>query len=162
MENASNALIIAGAILIAIIVLSIGVYLVVTYSKVGNSYEQEMTAVELTKFNTKFTVFQDRNDISAQEIVTLKNFIEKYNDENDPDVKIQIKKNAGSVICEYKNSSKKIKYTASLAKDDIDFLKKYSTKNNGTTTVQMTFTCNESDISWNNGKVESIKFILNP
>ena len=110
MENASNALIIAGAILIAIIVLSIGVYLVVTYSKVGNSYEQEMTAVELTKFNTKFTVFQDRNDISAQEIVTLKNFIEKYNDTVLEDKKINYSDVTGILMSSVKTIVNAVSY----------------------------------------------------
>lgn len=161
MENASNALIIAGTVLIAIIVLSIGVYLVSTYSRVGSAYEQEMSSAELTKFNAKFMAFQDRNDISAQEIVTLKNFVEKYNNENDPDINIQIKNKTGNVICVYKTASQKTKYTLGLAKDDIDFLKKYSTKDEGTETVQITFTCNEGDIGWSNGKVNSIVFKCN-
>ena len=82
MENASEALIIAGTILIAMIVLSIGVYLVVNYAQVGESYEQTRAETEITKFNTNFTVFEGRTDIKAQEIVTLYNFAQEYRENN--------------------------------------------------------------------------------
>ena len=82
MENASEALIIAGTILIAMIVLSIGVYLVVNYAQVGESYDQTRVETEITKFNTNFTVFEGRTDIKAQEIVTLWNLAKEYEKNN--------------------------------------------------------------------------------
>lgn len=85
MENASQALIIAGTILIALIVLSIGVYLVSTYSVVGESYDQSKESAELVKFNSRFTAFEGRDDITAQEIVTLYNYVISYNKGNNPD-----------------------------------------------------------------------------
>lgn len=88
MENASNALIMAGAILIALIILSIGVYLVSSYSQVGESYEQTQTITEITKFNSNFTIFEGRNDITPQEIVTLYNFVKNYNKNNGTNITI--------------------------------------------------------------------------
>ena len=71
MENASKALIMAGAVLIAIMVLTIGVYLVGELGKASDSYVQQLDTVQLQKYNSNFEVFIDRNDITAQEIVTV-------------------------------------------------------------------------------------------
>lgn len=90
MENASNALIIAGSILIAIIILSIGVLLFSSYTKVGESYEQTQATEALTKFNSKFTMFEGRTDITAQEIVSLVNYARNYNKEKETNIEINV------------------------------------------------------------------------
>ena len=71
MENASKALIMAGAVLIAIMIVTIGVYLVGELGKTSESYVQQLDTVELQKYNSNFEVFIDRTDITAQEIVTV-------------------------------------------------------------------------------------------
>lgn len=70
MENASNALLIAGGVLLAILVLSIGVYLVNNLRVTTDSYVQQLDAIELGKYNSNFEVFIGRHDVTAQEIVT--------------------------------------------------------------------------------------------
>jgi len=113
MENASNALIIAGSVLIAIIILSIGVLLFSTYTKVGESYEQTQTTEAVAKFNSKFTIFEERTDITAQEIVSIHNFVKEYNQEN--------------------NSNINIVYPAGITSIDIEFIKNNSVDNQGKT-----------------------------
>ena len=93
MENASNALIIAGSILIAIIILSIGVILFSSYSKIGESYEQTRVVERLTKYNSNFTIFEGRTDITAQEIVTLANYARDYNQENETAIEVKVQNN---------------------------------------------------------------------
>lgn len=133
MENASQALIIAGGILIAIMVLSVGVYLFVNYSKVSESYGQVQENKEINKFNTNFTKFKDRENITAQEIVTLKNFVANYNKQNGAEVEV-----------DYKDMTMK----------DAEFMKMYSVNDNGEIIY---FKC--TGITYeNNGKVKSIKF----
>ncbi len=133
MENASQALIIAGGILIAIIVLSVGVYLFVNYSKVSESYGQVQQNKEINKFNTNFTKFKGRTDITAQEIITLKKFTADYN-----------KQRETNVMVEYPDKTM----------EDVEFMKKYSVKDNGEITY---FVC--EDIAYgNDGRVEKIKF----
>ena len=90
MENASQALIIGGTILIAIIVLSMGVYLFTNASKVGESYQQSQELSELAKFNARFTAFEGRKDITAQEIVTLANYVINYNEQNETDIEVWV------------------------------------------------------------------------
>ena len=81
MENASKALLISGGILVAMLVISIGVYLFASYSDVGSSYEQTMEATEIQKFNVNFTKFEGRDDITIHEILTLANFAKQYEEQ---------------------------------------------------------------------------------
>lgn len=86
MDNASNALLLAGGMLIALIVLSIGVMLFSHYTQIGESYEQSQQFKSLEKFNEHFTRFAERTNITAQEIITLANFAKDYNKELDANI----------------------------------------------------------------------------
>ncbi len=90
MENASQALIIAGGILIAMLILSIGVFLFMSYNALGESFEQTMSATEIQKFNENFLKFEGRSDISIQEIVTLANFAKEYNEGKEDNEKVEV------------------------------------------------------------------------
>lgn len=79
MENATKALLIAGGVLIAIIIISIGLYLYSMFSNQSKEYNDIISATELEKFNSKFNVYIGRNDIKAQEIVSIVNFAKEYN-----------------------------------------------------------------------------------
>ena len=89
MENASKALLISGGILIAMLVISIGVYLFSNYRTIGMSYEENINATEINKFNVNFTKFEGRKDISIQEIVTLANFAKQYTEETSTNIKVR-------------------------------------------------------------------------
>lgn len=91
MENASKALVIAGSILIAMLILGIGVYLFAQYSEIGTEYERTLATNQTMSFNEKFYNFQNRTDITAQEIVTLAHFAINYNNpDNPPTVPVEI------------------------------------------------------------------------
>ena len=79
MENASKALLIAGGVLIAILILSVGVYLYTAFSNQSKEYSQIIQDTELQKFNSKFDVYVGRTDITAQEIVSIVNLAQEYN-----------------------------------------------------------------------------------
>lgn len=137
MENASQALIIGGTILLAILVLSVGVYLISSYSKAGESYEQTLSITEITKFNANFTKFIDRTNITAQEIITLKNFVENYKETNGTITEVK-----------YPGSERSEK----SEKADIEFITNNSTKY---------FRCEKNSIEYNSeGRVEKIEFKL--
>lgn len=74
MENASKALLMAGGVLIAIIVISIGVFLFLSYGEIGSNYEETTATNEVMKYNTNFTKFLGRQDITIQEIVSTISF----------------------------------------------------------------------------------------
>lgn len=78
MENATKALLIAGTVLIAIIMVATAVYLYSLFSNQTKEYDATISAVELEKFNSKFDVYIGRDDIKAQEIVSVVNLAKEY------------------------------------------------------------------------------------
>ena len=64
MENASKALIIAGAILLAILIISLGIMIYNQASGVVNN--NAMSEVDISTFNQKFTQYQGPNVRGAQ------------------------------------------------------------------------------------------------
>ena len=79
MENASKALLIAATVLIAIIMVSIAVYLFSIYSNQAEEYKARISTVEIEKFNSNFHVYVGREDIKAHEIVSIVNLAKEYN-----------------------------------------------------------------------------------
>lgn len=145
MENASQALIISGTILIALLVISVGVYLVVSYSKVSESYGQTQATDAITKFNANFTKFINREDILAQEIITLKNFAQNYDNEN----------GTKTTVVYPKISSIKPKED-----QDAEFIKAYEPKKTGLNTVEIQyFKCEKCEDKNEDGRIDYIKFV---
>ena len=79
MENATKALLIAGGVLIAIVIISIAVFLFISFSDRIKEYTEIISATELQKFNSKFEVHIGRTDITAQELISMANLSQKYN-----------------------------------------------------------------------------------
>ena len=73
MENASKALLMAGGVLIAILIISV---LVMTFQKTGNvskSYDKSVSQEEITKFNVNFTKYLGQ-DLTIHQAITITNF----------------------------------------------------------------------------------------
>ena len=73
MENASKALIIAGGVLIAILLLTLFTYL---FSKMANGTSKiydMMEQSEIAEFNQKFLNYKGRDDLTIQDVVTIIN-----------------------------------------------------------------------------------------
>lgn len=90
MENASKALFMAGGVLIAILVISLAVYLFTSYGRVQTSYDTTLESNEKIKFNTNFEKFKGRTDITAQEIVSIINFAKNYKINNQIHIEVKI------------------------------------------------------------------------
>ena len=88
MENASKALLIAGGILIAILIVTVAVYLFENYGSIGKSYDQTLQTTEIQKFNENFTRYEGREDVTIQEIVTLYNYVEEYKEKTGAEITI--------------------------------------------------------------------------
>ena len=119
MENASKALIIAGAILLAILIISLGV--IIYQQAAGVVNKNSMSDIEISTFNSKFTTYEG-NVKGSQVNSLLQTIIASNTDENNSDrmVKIDsstvkltsdnkgieqraINSNTYSVKCNYKN-----------------------------------------------------------
>ncbi len=74
MENASKALIIAGAILLAILIISLGIMIYNQAAGVVNN--NSMSEVEISSFNQKFTQYEGTNIRGAQVNALLNQIIQ--------------------------------------------------------------------------------------
>ena len=93
MENASKALIIAGAILLAILIISLGIMIYNQAAGVVNN--NAMTEVEVTSFNQKFEQYFGEN-VRGANVNSLLNAVRTNNMSTDDDSqKVTIAGNAG-------------------------------------------------------------------
>ena len=81
MENASNALIIAGGVLIGVVLLSVIVVAFQGASDLAKSYDTSIATTSLQAFNNTFEKFQDA-DVNIHDIITLAHFAKDYNTKN--------------------------------------------------------------------------------
>lgn len=97
MENASRALIIAGAVLIAVLILSIGVYLFYTYAQYSSNVYEKIESSQASQFNSQFLkyygmtyytitdasgkekVIQERIKCTVHDVITLANLAQQNN-----------------------------------------------------------------------------------
>ncbi len=79
MENASKALLMAGGLLIGILILSLAVYLFVTFGNDARTINEKIDSAKLTKFNAQFNIYADRDDITIYDIISLANLAEENN-----------------------------------------------------------------------------------
>lgn len=79
MENASKALIMAGTILIAILVLTVGVYIFINFSEFSKSNEEKQVKQELIMENNKFLKYDGRTDLKVQDMKSVTNLVKEYN-----------------------------------------------------------------------------------
>ena len=86
MENASKALIIAGAILISILLISVGVMVMSSTDEVTGGMEEEMNRAAIEEFNGKFA--QYAGDQKGASIKTLMNTMSSSNASSQHKVKV--------------------------------------------------------------------------
>lgn len=79
MENASDALIMAASVLLAMMIISLGVYL---FSSFANTAEESETIIfekNVNEFNSRFLKFENAEQITIHDIVSLANFARDNN-----------------------------------------------------------------------------------
>lgn len=80
MENASKALIMAGGVLIGVLIISLAVYLFVTFGQTSAEINSENSQKQLTQFNAKFTSYIGRNDVTIYEVLTVAGYANENNE----------------------------------------------------------------------------------
>ena len=83
MENASKALIMAGEILIALLLLGLWVTLTVMMGRFSADMNDRIASDKVAEFNKHFTDYEGRIDISVEEIASIINFAKTSNDNNE-------------------------------------------------------------------------------
>lgn len=79
MENASKALIMAGGILIAVVLISA---LYILFTQIGGVYSQEaesLTIEQLEEYNRRFATYNNISGLYGSELLSLANLVHDYN-----------------------------------------------------------------------------------
>ena len=131
MENASNALLMAGSVLIGVIVISLFVYLFSSMGSMTKEFQEDIDYTSIQKFNEQFEKYIGRTDINTHELLTAYNLVQAVN------------KEAGEEIVKFKG------LTASELKDLTKFL-----------SSGQLYRCDEVPDQYNveTGKIKSIEF----
>lgn len=70
MENATQALIMIGTVLLALLILFMGVTLYGRLNQTSDAYVTKLDTIELQKYNKNFEIYEGRKDLTAQDIIT--------------------------------------------------------------------------------------------
>lgn len=101
MENASKALIMAGGVLVAIMLISFMVLFFRSAGSINAEYDIQVAEREVEKFNSQFEAYAKEKN-SFFDVITVANLAYDVNKKNDWDAKngvlIKIKKSNGTVI----------------------------------------------------------------
>ena len=79
MENASKALIMAAGILIGVAILSLAVYLFVSFGSASTKIHEQNDANRINEFNTQFTSYVGKEDITIYYVITVANLATENN-----------------------------------------------------------------------------------
>ena len=90
MENASKALLIAGGVLIAVLVLSLGVYFARNMAGSASNIYSDLDDSERTEFNQQFLIYEGKDDLTVADVVTIINLAQDSNASGNVPVQIQI------------------------------------------------------------------------
>lgn len=149
MENASKSLIIVAEILIGVLLLT---FLVIMFRAAGGfskTVDDNIEVKKVSEFNVQFTKYLGRNNLTAQDIITIGNAARDYNTSEEA-------QNAGYKI-EVILTGVDSKYKKVQNLEDAttyEFIQKYEAN---------VFTCKDKDITYNKttGKVNKINLLLN-
>lgn len=161
MENASNALLMAGAVLIGVLILSAGVYLFTQFSSTSHQISEQLTASQISQFNSQFTKYEGREDITAHDVVSICNLAKQNNKQyyedsgsnSDPYpyyIEVSLKK-AGTYNSNNFENAQEGTYQGFMQENDID----------KTSHEKITFTCTKVEISDITKLVKKITFEKN-
>lgn len=119
MENASKALIIAGAILLSILIISLGIMI---FNQAQDAMSNGgMSEAEVSAFNNKFIKYQGEN----QKASVIKNLVQEVNVSNgqeensDEDRQVKIVDNTGDDIINQKSTDVPFTYTSNGVKNSV-------------------------------------------
>ena len=79
MENVSNALLIAGGVLIGVLILTIGVYLYTMFGEGSASLSDQLTQRQIDEFNAQFYKYENQDTIRIHDIISIANLAKQNN-----------------------------------------------------------------------------------
>lgn len=156
MENASKALLMAAGILMGILVLSLAVFLFANFGSTSSQIRSDITSNQLTQFNTQFTIYAGRDDITIYDIISVANLAKENNKNYSSysDYQIQVIVNN---IMGYSRFNKFQDSTEADIKRAMNEFSNVISDENGRTVIGSKFKC-ENITYHENGRVATITF----
>ena len=158
MENASKALLMAAGVLIGLMVLSLGVYLFMSFGAESQEIYAEIENKQLNKYNAQFNVYSERKDITIYEIISLANLAKENNLVNQSytdyidKYKVEILIQGAGIYSGYAETFNKDKMQ--------DMLEEYSQVDSATAEIATLFKC--VSVTYNTfGRVSRVTFAPN-
>lgn len=141
MENASRALIMAAGVLIGMAILSLAIYLIMSFGASTSETYQRVEEQRLMEFNAQFNVYEGEN-ATVYDIVTVVNLAKENNLKEEKQI---------TVFLGSDNITDK-------EQDELINLIKNNTNVNSEAEILNKFNC---DISYENGRVNKVIFTTN-
>lgn len=85
MENASKALVMAGGVLIGVLILSLMIYLFVSFGATSARINSESADKQVAQFNSKFTSYENKEGLTIYDVVTVAGYAKENNQYYDCD-----------------------------------------------------------------------------
>lgn len=82
MENASKALLMAAGVLVGILILSLAVYLFISFGGTSADIHDKVQKDQLAKFNTQFTTYETKESVTIYDIISVANLATENNRKN--------------------------------------------------------------------------------
>ena len=79
MENATKALIIAAEVLIGVMILSLAVYLFVTFGQTAKEVDERNAETQLLQFNEQYATYLGRKDLTIYDVISITNKAKENN-----------------------------------------------------------------------------------
>ena len=105
MENASNALIMAGGVLIAILILTLAVYLISSFGSQSAKMHLQIDEERLNNFNNQYASYLGKDKLTIYDVITVANMARennKYYEVSNPNdsmyISVDLKNKSGGII----------------------------------------------------------------
>ena len=116
MENASKALLIAGAVLIVILLIAVGMKIFNSSSSTADQVDTNMQTVEITTFNNKFLQYEGKQ--SGTQVKALINVVIEHNATDEArKVKVNEETKGNKIADLLKNINSMAEYTVTVTTD---------------------------------------------
>lgn len=116
MENASKALLIAGAVLIVILLIAVGMKIFNSSSSTADQVDTNMQTVEITTFNNKFLQYEGKQ--SGTQVKALINVVIAHNATDEArKVKVNGETKGNKIADLLKNINSMAEYTVTVTTD---------------------------------------------
>ena len=83
MENASKALLMAAGVLIGVLIMSLAVYLFVSFGATSADVHEKVRINQINKFNSQFTKYEGKEEVTIHDVISVAKLAKDLNTKNE-------------------------------------------------------------------------------